>query len=115
MAEYSKIELSCPFCGGDGIVSGHAGRSCEYCEGSGYLPSSSRVILADGIVWAYQILNCIDNAEYLALEANKLQAVNVVLSLGIVDLNEGSKAREMLLLAFDAQSNTRNALASLIS
>lgn len=41
------LEMVCPFCGGDGTISGSGGRLCEYCSASGYLSLSARIDITE--------------------------------------------------------------------
>lgn len=57
-------------------------------------------------VETYRIFELIDPTEYNALSALNKDVVRIILSMGKVDLNEGSQAQTLLWTIFDENSMT---------
>jgi len=57
-------------------------------------------------VETYRIINSTKASEYAALSAGNKEWYKIFISAGIIDLEEGTLAREKLWDMFDAESNT---------
>ena len=103
-----KAVLECWCCKGTGIRSGSniPNQTCPYCNGEGYTDAlltldlsmiTGKLPLATKPVYTYQILEATDSDEYTALNANKKTWYDLFISAGILDMSDGSKARDLFL------------------
>ena len=115
----SEIQNKCFKCGCEGVwikntLEGEVEIDpCPICNGSKFLSISS-IKLPSGCFNSNEVYGAIDHAEYVALSSPNEEYVNAITSLGIVDLNEGSRARTVLWNLFDSESTTRANLIVLI-
>ena len=126
------IGQTCTTCGGDGYIGETLCTDC-FCGGS-IPPVALNLIykfMYDGIVseidkvdqkidisnvfHSYQILEALDVDEYNALTATQKDGVKVLLSCGLVDLNDGKAGRVRLWNWFGAESTTVANLTALLS
>lgn len=87
---------------------------CNVCEGSGRIVHY-RIGGADGVFWSYQIFEAVDPVEYNALSDANKSVLALMLGLGIIDLNEGTQSRSLLLSMFPAGTTTRTNLTELVT
>lgn len=108
------INRRCDSCNGSGVIQYYGGPEvqCDACEGSG------EILLASfgdqAACFTYQISEATDATEWNALSAGNKDAYAMILSMGIVDLTDGTSIRTTLWAMFDAQSTTRAALITLL-
>jgi len=86
----------CPVCGGDGII------DYEY------------IGLPVGVFYSYQVFEATDLSEYNALNDANKGHYNILVSLGYIDLSEGSNAFNLLQNMFGPGTTTRANLLALI-
>ena len=86
---------------------------CTGCGGAGYY-LNLKGYLPPKTVNTYEISDALDVTEYGELPAGNQAAVNIILSMGIVSLVEGTNSRVMLWALFDAESTTRANLITLL-
>lgn len=113
------IRKACYNCSGTGTITPPSGigsggpYECSVCDGIGKLVWGS-ITLPDGLFYTYKILENTDPTEYQNLsDANKAN-YNTILSLGTVDLSDGTVVKATLWILFDAQSTTRADLITMI-
>jgi len=115
----NRIVKKCYKCGGVGVWTKTTSTGtvvtdpCPLCLGETYLEILSTV-LPDGIFYANEVYEAIDNEEHESLTVPKTRSVNAITGLGFIDLNEGSRARTVLWDLFDAESVTRANLITLM-
>lgn len=63
---------------------------------------------------AWEIFECIDNDEYNSLNDTQRNAVDLIMSLGRVNIGNNTKARTLLSAFFPTGSITRNKIADLL-
>ena len=126
--------ILCPFCT-EGIADGS---TCTYCAGSGKIDltdykfrllAESNFRAAAGAVWdaltsnttlpgnvfrSYLILEALDATEYNALTAAQKDGVRIILSCGLVDLNDGKAGKVRLWSLFGEESTTVANLTALL-
>lgn len=91
------LKIQCPRCLGTGIddINGSPG-VCAGCGGTGFRPRDV-VALPTGIIAAHKILEATDGTEYVLLGADQKSVYHLLISAGKLDLNVGSKSRDLLL------------------
>jgi len=107
------IKRRCERCNGSGIFSIYGGPQVE-CVGCGGSGKVSVATFGDSIYFTYQIAEVTDIPEYNALSVALKQAYRDIISMGIVDLADGTAIRATLWAMFDAQSTTRANLITLL-
>jgi len=86
---------------------------CADCEGTGYLHGGI-LKLPSGVFHTYEVLEATDLTEYNALaDANKTLYAAIV-SLGQVNLSEGTQVRGWLWAMFTEGTDTRTNLETLV-
>lgn len=117
-----RLEISkrCSKCGGVGLRNEQKGEvqstqnPCLACGGLGY-QESFFLTLPSGYFYATDVFNCIDFDEYDVLAVKQREAVRVILSIGVCNLNQGSKQRDLLTQIFGEGTQTRLNLIELVS
>jgi len=131
------IYKECGHCMGDGqfpnadtnfegeVVEPESTDDCPICGGSGKqllfsIPDLDDQIgnlmtkPDDGVFEAYKVLEATDITELGDLNDAQEAKYNTIISAGLVDLSEGSQARQAMLSFFDSESTTRANLITLI-
>jgi len=104
--------IKCQRCNTVGSIGGEPGEDpCTQCLGEGYCPTHH---LKPGVVHSYEISDALDVTEYGNLSDGNKNKVNVILSMAIVNLNDGSFSRTTLWALFDSESTTRANLITLL-
>ena len=112
----------CSDCRGTGLVVEGipgSGTVCPSCMGSGTRVTDPSGAIGDLLALfanlhpTCKVAGCIDGTEFLALAEVNKGYVNVVLSVGFVDMRDGQWARTTLFAMFGAQSVTRAALIAM--
>ena len=86
---------------------------CPTCNGTGYVNWGAHII--PGYVFAtYKIVEATDATEYSALSSGNKTAYGMIISLGTVDLAEGTSTRTKLWDMFGAETTTRANLETLV-
>jgi len=101
-----KIIENCKFCGSDTAVCAHCNLTGEYIRW--------KVSLAPNVFYSPIVLEAFDIAEFAALTNPKKAQVQLVLSCGFVDLNEGKAGRVHLWNLFGDESVTVTNLTILL-
>ena len=119
-----NIIATCPKCGGAGInlrSTSDAGGNvttveydCELCGGTGVYESGS-VVLDEGYFFSTEVFEATALNEYKELNAAEKSMYDLILSLGIINMADGSEAKSELWDIFGGASTTRANLISLIS
>jgi hypothetical protein len=119
-----NIIATCPKCGGAGInlrSTSDAGGNvttveydCDLCGGTGVYESGT-LALDEGYFFSTEIFEATALNEYKALNADEKAMYDLILSMGIVNLSDGSEAKSELWDIFGRASTTRANLISLIS
>jgi len=110
----------CTRCGGDGVYTvplaegGGTEVDCATCRTLGKELVRQETILNAEIVYTYEILEATDITEYGNLSDTNKNAYNMALQCGIVDLTDGTQIRANLWAMFDAESDTRANLITLL-
>ena len=112
----TNIDVVCSICKGTGELwrDGPFGNMCGHCGGTG-TENSGDIVESTGIFRSYEILEALDVDEYNALTATQKDGVKVLLSCGLVDLNDGKAGRVRLWNWFGAESTTVANLTALLS
>ena len=115
-----SIPRKCIKCLGSGVWTDIGGSGpiiydpCPGCFGSGY-QEFYKLVLPDGYYWTTDVMNCIVNSEYTALDATQKDFLRLILSLGVCNLATGSNERNLLLSMFGVGTTTRANLIALVS
>lgn len=113
------IKVSCYNCSGTGTITPPPGQGssnpyeCQVCSGLGVL-DWGKITLPDGLFYTYGIVENTDTAEYNALSDANKEHYKTILSLGTVDLTDGTVVRATLWVLFGAGSTTRANLIAMI-
>jgi len=131
------MKVICPVCGGDGIY-GEV-NPCPACGEDGKIDLTDNAFkhvrgtnrrLLMGVIWdklltnttmptnvfeSYKILECLDPTEHAALTVTKKDGVRILLSCGLVDLNDGKAGKVRLWNWFGAESDTVANLTALLA
>ncbi len=104
----------CDRCSGTSIAPGHESPEdpCTQCGGVGSYSVSQ---LEPDIVFACGISDALDIGEYNALSDGNKAALHIILSLGFVNLAEGTNSKLALWAMFDENSTTRVNLLTLLA
>lgn len=103
----------CPICEGTKFYPISSEEPCYACDGSG-VKLNSPFRLGEDHYYAHEILGCINDAEYTALNDVKKDGVRIILSLGIVDMGENAVCRTKLFNFFPEGTTTRINLLELL-
>lgn len=106
-----RIRMICPHCV-DGLH--RDGSVCPYCSGTTRLRAFADTLLETGLFHSYEVFEVIDQTEYGNLDDDDKEACTAILSAGIVNLNDGSRAKTLLWSWFDSESTTRANLITLL-
>lgn len=87
---------------------------CLRCDGSGY-QDFYKLVLPAGYFWSCDVLNCIDPAEYSAVESSQRELVRLVLSVTVCDLRVGTTAKTLLWQVFGHGTTSRRELRTLVN
>lgn len=117
--KYNKLK-KCPWCDGTGqhtVASEEPPDSnlvdCEHCDATGYLDWGYSQ-LQDGLFYTHEIVECVDDTEYVALSASQKSVFALIMSLGVIDLSEGMQIRNKLWTMFGDGTTTRDNLEELV-
>ena len=112
---------TCDVCHGDGVWTVLVDKvmtdfPCPRCVALGFITPdiATSEVLAEGIVYTYEIMEATDRSEFGALSDSNKGAYRDAMSCGIVDLSDGTQIRAALWGMFDAQSTTRANLITLL-
>ena len=123
MAEQRMLHQVCPGCGGDGVaernIDGTAPTqletyTCRLCNGTGFTPlghsghGSKHFDSRD-------VFACMNYFEWVDLDAQPKELLHVVLSMGTLNLSEGSAELATLRVIFPVGKLTRTALEALVA
>ena len=135
MADGYKIWQICPSCSGTGKnirwdgdehgVGGLIEDNCSRCLGEKYIflgwCSVNTSILPDGteltqtVFPTYKIVEATVTSEYSALSTANKTAYGMIISLGTVDLSDGTATKDKLWDMFGAETTTRANLETLVA
>ena len=101
----------CPHCTGDGQINNPG--DCHACGGLGNL-EDMHIVYGENIFQSYEILECIDSTEHSALTKVQKDGVFIILSCGLVDLNDGKVGKVNLWNLFGTESTTVANLTELL-
>jgi len=107
------IKRRCERCNGSGIFSIYGGSQVE-CVGCGGSGKVSMATFGDSIYFTYQIAEATDIPEYNALSAALKQVYRDIISMGTVNLTDGTTIRAALWNMFDELSTTRANLIAML-
>lgn len=105
------IRMICPHCT-DGLQ--RDGSACPHCGGTTRLKAFADTLLETGLFHSYEVFEAINQTDYDDLDAGGEEKCNAILSIAILDLNDGSRAKTLLWEMFDAETTTRTNLIALI-
>jgi hypothetical protein len=132
MAKY-KTYLECRWCKGTGTVSrpDFPDAQCASCLGNGNYENlfidlteldTKIAVIEENVLKmtmgfpTYKILEVTDSDEYMALDANKKHWYDLFISAGTLDMNDGSKARDLFLAwIFPPGTATYTALLAILT
>ena len=127
MPIYTQITRVCPGCQGDGFVDEGIGapRTCPKCNGETLVGGVLRMDVTNLVgtigdpedaltVRTYRILDATDISEYNALSDDDKTLYHLIISAGIVDLQDGTNTRTVLMAIFGPGTTTRANLIALI-
>mgnify|MGYP001585055413 CR=1 FL=1 len=110
------VNILCDYCDGNGFLVSPdlitPGTSpCAWCKGTGI---ETKLRLSDGFYYSADIHDCIDFAEFQALNTNETQAVQLIIAASHINLNDGTAIRNKLRECFPVGITTNANLAKLI-
>lgn len=113
MSQIIMLQKVCVQCNGTGIILTQidGGPSFEIpcpwpgCDGTGYV-EYGKFILPVNIFHSYEIIETFDVTEYNALTDDSKAAISLLLSCGIVNLNDDKLGKVTLWTAFGEESTT---------
>lgn len=117
-----KLFSRCTYCGGSGIIIGNNDPydpgppeelSCNWCGGDGMLEFG--VFFDEDVFPSFEILEAIDVSEYNALTDAQKDGVKILLSCGFVDFRDGMAGKTRLWGWFGEGTTTRTNLEALLA
>jgi len=108
-------EYDCDRCGGDGVATGATQKIDvgELYNDISAIKAMTDNMPASGVFYSYQVFDVTDIGEYNALSDNQKATFKLIVSCGMVNLNDGP-AKTALQAMFDSESTTRANYITLI-
>lgn len=106
------LKLFCPYCGSDGHMPDES--LCPSCEGTKELDCITVIHLPTNVFYSHEVLEAIDTTEYDGLTGPQRDGVKMLLSCGMVDLNDGKAGKVRLWNWFGSESTTVADLTTLL-
>lgn len=103
----------CNVCDGAGLY-GAPPKDCYHCNSTGKV-RFGLVQLPTDWIHTFELSEATDDTEYAALSAAQKTTYGLIISMGIIDLTNGTAIRAKLWAMFGSGSTTRDALLALLS
>lgn len=114
-----RIVSVCPACNGAGTKVNGANppdtSPCPACNTTGMVDTPAILRFRNGYLLATDILNATVISEYQALTSTQKELYQMILSMAVVNVGEGTNVRTLLMSMFDVGSQTRANIQNLLT